>query len=559
MGAKPPAKVSVEPNGGHIQGVAIVSAEGKILGALGVANDPRIKAAITDPDWMREAHSNRLAPLRIGEAELVVFLARVPSGSLVVISTTPGETVSTFLTTVGFAFDIIEHVLTDPYDAMVVVDAKARVAFISPVHEKFYGFKPGEAIGKPVRDVIENTRLDRVVRTGVAEVGQVHRTRGLDRIVSRHPIRRGGEIVGAIGRVMFKGPQQVEVLAQRVRALEHEITTYKQSFEVKGRGEAYLEAIVGDSLAIRSVRQQIRKIAPLDIPVLIHGDSGTGKELVAQALHMLSLRQDGRLVTINAAALPESLVESELFGYEPGSFTGADRKGRPGKFELADKGTIFLDEIGDMPLEAQSKLLRVLQDRMVERVGAEKPKRVDFRLCSATNKDLEELVEQGRFRLDLFYRISPVQISLPALNERLEDIPLLTVHCLQELSKQYNRSIPEIDLDVYDYLMGRTWPGNIRQLKHEIETAFVLLEGTKLGVSDFRQGKAVGSILARKQNGSHLEHSTADGNLKAELEKIESHLIRDALTRFKGNKKKTAESLGVSRSYLYKKLEELRI
>jgi transcriptional regulator with PAS, ATPase and Fis domain len=559
MGVKPVAKSPVEANAGHIQGVAIVSAEGKILGALGVANDPRIKAAITDPNWMREAHSNRLTPLRIGENDLVVFLAQLASGSLVVVSTATGETVSTFLTTVEFAFDIIEHVLTDPYDAMVVVDAKARVAFISPVHEKFYGFRPGEAIGKPVRDVIENTRLDRVVRTGVAEVGQVHRTRGLTRIVSRHPIRRGGEIVGAIGRVMFKGPEQLEVLAQRVKALEHEIATYKQASEVKGRGEAYLEAIVGDSLAIRSVRQQIRKIAPLDIPVLIHGDSGTGKELVAQALHMLSPRQDGRLVTINAAALPESLVESELFGYEPGSFTGADRKGKPGKFELADKGTIFLDEIGDMPLEAQSKLLRVLQDRMVERVGGEKPKRVDFRLCSATNRDLEDLVEQGRFRLDLFYRISPVQIKLPALGERLEDIPLLTVHFLQELSKQYNRSIPEIDSDVYDFLMGRTWPGNIRQLRHEIETAFVLLEGAKLGVSDFPHGKAVSPILARKQTGSHLELSSTDGNLKGELEKLEGHLIRDALTRFKGNKKKTAESLGVSRSYLYKKLEELRI
>jgi transcriptional regulator with PAS, ATPase and Fis domain len=353
---------------------------------------------------------------------------------------------------------------------------------------------------------------------------------------------------------MFKGPEQVEALSRRVNALEQEISTYKAEAMEERRRERYLDAIIGQSFAIHSVRQQIRKLAPLDVPVLIQGESGTGKELVAQALHMLSPRYGGRLISVNAAALPASLVESELFGYEAGSFTGADRKGRPGKFELADKGTIFLDEIGDMPIEVQSKLLRVLQDRMVERVGSDRPKRVDFRLCSATNRDLEQFIEQGKFRLDLYYRISPVSIALPTLEERMEDIPLLLRHFLQDLAQQYDRQVPDIDLEVHDYLRARAWPGNVRQLRHEVERAFVFCEGGVLRVCDFSKAGA----QTRHPVSSALERDSAAsqeaGPLRQALDQVENDLIANAMARFKGNKKKAAEHLGVSRSYLYKKL-----
>ncbi len=450
-------------------------------------------------------------------------------------------------------------ILTDPYDAMVIVDANEKLAFVSPVHEKFFRLQHGEATGRPVREVIENTRLHHVVRTGIAEIGQIQRMNGSERVVSRHPIRHDGKIVGAIGRIMFKGPQQVDALAKRINTLEKEIAVYKRESEMKVRGEEYLDAIVGHSAAIQSVKQQIRKIAPLDIPVLIQGESGTGKELVAQALHVMSSRQDARLVTVNAAALPESLVESELFGYEAGAFTGADRNGRAGKFELADQGTMFLDEIGDMPLAVQSKLLRVLQDRMVERVGGSKPKRVDFRLCSATNRDLEQFVEQGRFRLDLFYRISPVQIVLPALKDRIEDIPLLLVHFVEELAKQYDREVPEVDVDVNEFLMERSWPGNIRQLRHETERAFVFCENRRLSVSSFTQTAATTRSRADLSMVSHdSRDSKNDTKLRKSLHVLEHSIIADALVKHKGNKKKAAEFLGISRSYLYKKIEEMQ-
>lgn len=546
---------SQEKEAGPI-GLVITDAAGKCLQTLGIGADRRLRAVVSDRAWLDEASTRRLGCITLVDVTYCYLVTEIAEGFVILFSEPPSETVLQFILNVDFAYDIIDHILTDPYDAMAIVDEKARLRFMSPVHEKFLGLQPGEGIGKKARDVIENSRLHNVLRTGVAEVGQVHRMKGRDRIVSRHPIRHDNKIVGAIGRIMFKGPQQVEAMSRRINQLEQEIETYKANARPDNSDDKILEAIVGQSIAIQSVREQIRKIAPLDIPVLIQGESGTGKELVAQALHRLSPRQDGRLVTVNAAALPESLVESELFGYEPGSFTGADRKGRAGKFEMADKGTIFLDEIGDMPLEVQSKLLRVLQDRMVERVGGEKPKRVDFRLCSATNRDLEDFVDQGRFRLDLFYRISPVCIQMPTLQERLEDIPLLLNQFVADLSAQHNRPVPEIGMDVSPYLMEQEWPGNVRQLRHNIERALVFASPERLTVEDFRDNQTHLPQKSDRKTESDTE-SASGGRLRNSLDELEMKLISDTIIRFKGNKKRAAEHLGVSRSYLYKKLEHL--
>ncbi|MCA0043364.1 sigma-54 interaction domain-containing protein [Celeribacter litoreus] len=538
-----------------IHGVAITDTDGEIVFSHGVATDPRIEAMLSDKEWFEETVSARMRPVTLNDRQLIAMSAEIQEGYLTIFSEGASDVVMNFVINVPFAYDILNHILTDPYDAMAVVDSKEKVAFISPIHEKFFGMRNGEGVGKNVRQVIENTRLHQVVRTGVAEVGQIHNMQGKERVVSRHPIRHNGKVVGAIGRVMFKGPQQLQAMSKRIRDLETEIAEYKADSRGKEKGEDFLDIIIGQSVAIQSVREQIRKIAPLDIPVLIQGESGTGKELVAQAMHMLSARQSGRLVTVNAAALPESLVESELFGYEAGSFTGADRKGRMGKFEQADKGTIFLDEIGDMALETQTKLLRVLQDRIVERVGGDKPKHVDFRLCSATNRDLEELVDEGKFRLDLFYRISPVVIHLPSLEERLDDIPLLVNHFAAEMARQYNRAIPEIDPDVHSYLMEQKWPGNIRQLRHMMERAFVFCDNGKMTVSAFEG--IPGNAKSGKQSPLLAMPAAKSGTLKDNLEELEAKLINDAIIRFKGNKKRAAEHLGVSRSYLYKKLESL--
>lgn len=539
-----------------VKALIITDENGHLLFQLG-GKDRRLKALATDPNWIAEAIERRIMPVLLNDASYVALATTIQGGRLVLLFENVSETVMRFFTQVEFAFDIIEHILTDPFDAMAVIDAKARLVFVSPIHEKFFGLKTGESVGRNVRDVIQNTRLHHVVRTGVAEVGQIQKMQGSERVVSRHPIRHDGNVVGAIGRVMFKGPQQVDALARQIKALEKEIETYQSQTKEALRGEEFLHAIIGQSPSIQALRDQIRKVAPLDIPVLIQGESGTGKELVAKALHMLSPRYQGRLITVNAAALPVSLVESELFGYEAGSFTGADKKGRPGKFEQADKGTIFLDEIGDMPLEVQSKLLRVLQDRIVERVGGDKPRHIDFRLCSATNRDLEKFIDEQKFRLDLFFRISPVILKVPPLSERPDDIPLLVAHFLKDLSAQYNRAVPEVDHAVFDFLKDRPWPGNVRELRHVIERAYVFHENNRLGITDFAHvsEQPIVSFVSKPSPATAAEPNQA-ASLKTALNQLESEMIVEAMTRFEGNKKKVAEFLGVSRSYLYKKLEE---
>jgi transcriptional regulator with PAS, ATPase and Fis domain len=458
-----------------------------------------------------------------------------------------------FIGSVDFAFDIIEHMITDPHDAMTVVDANARLVYISPVHEAFFGLKRGEGKGQPVGRVIENTRLDRVVKLGKPEIGELQKMKGVERVVSRVPIRRDGKVVGAIGRVMFKGPQQVEALSRRIKALESEVEFYRSKAVALQKRSYGLDDLVGESAAMRRLRGEIVKLAPLEIPILIHGESGTGKELVAHSLHRLSPRRDEALVMVNAAALPATLVESELFGYEAGAFTGADRKGRKGKFEQAAGGTIFLDEIGEMPLDVQAKLLRVLQDRIVERVGGDRAREVDFRLVSATNRDLEALVAENTFRLDLYYRISPIVIAVPPLRERREDIEELVVHFLRDVAERHRRPEPEVDESAVAYWMDQPWPGNARQLRHEVERAFVFAENGRITADTVSRGKACPSDrVASRRPASGPGATIRDATARAEAD-----LVREAMVRLKGNKKRVAEELGISRSYLYKLLGEM--
>src|SRR5688572_11110058 len=227
---------------------------------------------------MQEAREHRLRSVSLDRRQLVILVCPMPDAELLVIGEPGAEPVFEFIGSVDFAYDIINHMVSDPFDAMTVVDAEARVAYISRVHERFFGIGPGDANGRPVRDVIENTGLDRVVRTGKAEIGQLQRMKGAERVVSRVPIQRDGKIVGAVGRVMFKGPEQVEALSRRIRTLESEVEFYKREAAVLRSRQYGLDAIIGESPAIRRLRAEIVKVAPLEIAVLIRGESGTGKE-----------------------------------------------------------------------------------------------------------------------------------------------------------------------------------------------------------------------------------------------------------------------------------------
>ena len=467
-----------------------------------------------------------------------------------------------FVATVPFAGDIIRHLLTNPYEAMTVVDAEGIVRYLSPVHQRFFGLRADEGIGKHVTEVIENTRLHEVAKTGKAEIGHAQEMRGNTRVVTRVPIRdQAGQVVGAIGQVMFRGPEHLQALSGEVSRLRSEVAFYRRELSsIKNRTHG-LDQIVGNSAAIRRLKGEIAKIAPLDVPVLLVGESGTGKELVAHAIHMLSMRRDKQMVLVNAAALPSTLVESELFGYEAGAFTGAERKGRKGKFELADQGTLFFDEIGDMPLEIQVKLLRVLQDGKFERVGSERGRSSSFRLISASNRDFQRMIEDNQFRLDLYYRISAVSLHLPPLRERLDDIPMLVESALRNFAARHGTQPKRVTPVTLAYLQNHPWPGNVRQLIHTVERGAIFAESDVIEIDDFGLAPSfapeVEDLIPMIPREKTAGPEKTGGSVREAVSDLESTLIRQAMAKFNGNKQRVAADLGISRSYLYKRLGEI--
>jgi two-component system response regulator HydG len=299
---------------------------------------------------------------------------------------------------------------------------------------------------------------------------------------------------------------------------------------------------------MRRVLQTARQVAPSDIPVLIMGESGTGKELIARAIHNNSRRRKQRLVPLNCAGLSESILEDELFGHVKGAFTGAQTE-REGRFEHADKGTLFLDEIGDMPAAMQAKLLRVLENGEVVRLGSNEPIRVDVRLVSATNKDLDQMVADRAFREDLYFRIKGATIHIPPLRERREDIPLLIHYFLQQSAEKYAKPIDGLEPEVQQVLMSYGWPGNVRELRNAIENMVVMSNRPRLGMDTLpdkiRPAKGVESSVGGMKNLVGIS-----------IEQAEKELIRNTLDMVKGNREQAAKILGIGERTLYRKIKE---
>jgi len=310
---------------------------------------------------------------------------------------------------------------------------------------------------------------------------------------------------------------------------------------------ANFEGIVGKSGAVQRVVQTARQVAASHIPVLIMGESGTGKELIARAIHNNSRRRKERLVALNCAGLSESILEDELFGHVRGAFTGANTE-REGRFEHADGGTLFMDEIGDMPAAMQAKLLRVLENGEVVRLGSNEPIRVDVRLISATNRNLDEMVAEKRFREDLYFRIKGVTIVIPPLRERRDDIPLLIHYFMQNASERYGKETEGITADAQQALMSYAWPGNVRQLKNVIENMTVLSSGPKLGME---------ALPAEIRPAGADVHLGGMNNLVGiSIEQAEKELIRNTLKMVSGNREQAAKILGIGERTLYRKIKE---
>jgi DNA-binding NtrC family response regulator len=315
------------------------------------------------------------------------------------------------------------------------------------------------------------------------------------------------------------------------------------------------ENLIGAGAAMRRVFETIRKVAETDLTVLVRGESGTGKELVAQALHQRSPRRDRPFVAVNCAAISRELVESELFGHEKGAFTGADAR-RVGKFEAAAGGTIFLDEIGDMPGETQAKVLRVLQERCFERVGGNKPVEVDVRVVAATHRDLEHDVRAGRFREDLYYRLRVVEIDLPPLRERPEDVAALVDHFLLELARRLDRGKKAIRPEALARLARHAWPGNVRELRNVVEQAAVLASGEAIEESDLRLSPNAAGGGASAPSGEAAALPFAEAKRDA-VESFERSFLLAALRANGGNVSRTANAIGMVRQSLQQKIREL--
>ena len=315
------------------------------------------------------------------------------------------------------------------------------------------------------------------------------------------------------------------------------------------------EDIIGSSPALRRCLDLARIAAREDVNVLLLGESGTGKELFAHAVHGAGPRKRRPFIILNCGAIPRELVQSELFGYAPGAFTGAVREGRSGRFEQADGGTRFLDEIGELPPDLQVKLLRVLQERVFERVGGTEPVKVDIRIVAATNKDLAKMVEEGRFREDLYYRLNVVQIHIPPLRERREDIPLLVSHFIAQIASENGITPKSFTQEAQNYLSGYEWPGNIRQLQNVIERCMVMIPRDVIDVEDLPP-----EIRDEEsQFKSAVDLLPVELNLADTLDKIEAALIRRALVRADFVQAHAADLLGISRSLMQYKLKKYNI
>jgi two-component system, NtrC family, response regulator AtoC len=337
---------------------------------------------------------------------------------------------------------------------------------------------------------------------------------------------------------------ELELVLQRAlssRRIEAENINLREQLDKKFG----VENIVGQSLAMRQVFEIVQQVAPTRATVLVSGETGTGKELIAHAIHNLSPRKNGPFVAVHAAALSPTLLESEMFGHEKGAFTGAVER-RIGRFELADGGTLFLDEVGEIDPAMQVKLLRVLEERAFERVGASKTQNVDVRLIAATNRDLKKLVSEGKFRDDLFYRLSVVTIALPPLRERRDDIALLVNTFLQQCARENNKDVRDITQEAVNVLMAYDWPGNVRELRNTIEQMVVLARGERLTVRD---------VPAAIRGGADLTKISVV-RTGMTVEEAERQLIIQALKEMRGNRTRAAKKIGMSRRTLHRKLKK---
>jgi transcriptional regulator with PAS, ATPase and Fis domain len=457
-------------------------------------------------------------------------------------------------------------------EGMLLVDRQAKVVWINDQYKRFLpalGFdRVDEFVGHPVASVVQNTQLHQVLETGKPILIDLLSNQAGTFVVSRIPLRDDqGEVIGALGIVLFEQPQAtLQPLINKFALLQRDLDDARRELASQRQGSRRSKhtfaSFVGTSPAAVEVKRQARRAAQSSSPVLLLGETGTGKELLAHAIHAASNRSQGPLVSVNIAAIPDTLLEAEFFGVAPGAYTGADRKGRDGKFRLADGGTLFLDEIGDMPLGVQAKLLRALQEGEIEPLGSNALQPFDARVIAATSRDLSALVREGQFREDLFYRLNVLPVRVPPLRARREDIPALVEVLGEDIAAHSGAGQPELDPEALALLSAQTWRGNIRELRNVLEQAVMRgdsphvtraqLEAV-LREAGIEQVPSPAVVLAA---GSPERGDQALRPLADQVAELEKTAIGAALAATGGNKVAAARMLGISRATLYGRLDE---
>lgn len=444
--------------------------------------------------------------------------------------------------------EILNTVLEIAYDGIIVTDSAGYITMISDTYKRFLGVEDQDVIGKHCTEVVENSRMHIVAKTGKPEIADMQKIKGKHMIASRLPIIKDGQVVGVVGKVLFRDVSELNALVKKVSKIERELEFYRGELHKANRAKYSFSEIVGISESMFTVKELARKAAECSSNVLVLGESGTGKELFAHAIHIGSDRAAYPFIKINCAAIPNDLLEAELFGYADGAFTGAKKGGKAGKFELAQGGTVFLDEIGDMPLQMQVKLLRVLQEREIEPIGSGQCREIDVRIIAATNQNLEQLVREGKFREDLYHRINVFTFTIPPLRDRQEDIGETALQLLGKICNQANKPILSISPRAVSYLESYPWPGNARELYNVLERAVNMLE---------TGDEILPEHLPSRITGQDRVHKTL--SLQETVEKAEREAIINALLSTGGNRTKACDLLNISRSTLYERINKYGI
>ncbi|MFZ4758539.1 MAG: sigma-54 interaction domain-containing protein, partial [Burkholderiaceae bacterium] len=472
-------------------------------------------------------------------------------------------------------------------EGILLVDRDARVVWISERYERYLpslGLRaPSDMIGRPVEEVVPNTLMRRIVETGKPILLDIIDNDERSFVVSRFPLHNDrGDVIGAIGMILYDHIESLQPILARLGRLQRDLDEARRELASRRRTRYNFASFVGSAPATQEVKRRARKAAALNSTVLLIGETGTGKELIAQAIHAASAWAARPFIAVNVAAIPDALLEAEFFGVAPGAFTGAERRMRDGKLTLADGGTLLLDEIGDMPLALQAKLLRVLQEQQFEPVGSNQMIDVDVRVIAATSRDLKALVERGEFRADLYYRLAVVPIRLPPLRERAADLPALVEHLLEAIGEANGAPVKELTEDAVALLQGMPWPGNVRELHNLLEQACAMTERVRLTRADLlallppgtpsdstpsTADAAAEPAPVRAPSGADAlaaTRTTSDVDTPAitlpqRIARLEREAIREALVATGGNRREAARRLGIARATLYERLKSLDV